>query len=248
MKAYRPQTNPLSSHTFARVLMIGSIALLSLLGTEGIYLLISLSTASSTPQAYSKPAMHAATPTVIASTHSTEVTSLGQRYMDALLQQKYTVMWSMLHPQMQSIWPDQGTFSRYLQTRFENYMLQRFSLGKVSSLSAWTNPETMIQYQNVEIMPISLQLVSRLTPEQRAQLAPQFQQPDQLLQNIPLISLNATNQSNEANNQWLILKGGPADPEAPILPPLTPVSRTLAVPILMYHYVTSVPANDPDPI
>jgi peptidoglycan/xylan/chitin deacetylase (PgdA/CDA1 family) len=227
--------------------MISSIALFLLLGTEGTYLLISQSTAPSIPQAYSKLAIHAPTPTVIASTHPAEVTSLGQQYMDALLRQKYTVMWSMLHPQIQAMWPDQGTFGHYLQMRFENYTLQRFSSGKVSPLSSWINPETMVQYQNVEIMPISLRLVSRLTPQQQVQLAPQFQQPDQLLQNLPFIVQRVTNQSNKANDQWLILKGGPTDPEAPILPPLTPVSRTSAVPILMYHYITDVPSNDPNP-
>ncbi len=31
------------------------------------------------------------------------------------------------------------------------------------------------------------------------------------------------------------------------MPPLIPVSRTVQVPILMYHYISIVPANDPDP-
>src|SRR5436309_1077124 len=186
-------------------------------------------------------------PTVTPSTHTTEIASLGQQYMDALLQQKYTAMWSMLHPQIQATWHDQATFAHYLQTRFENYTLQHFSFGTVGHLSSWINPETMVEYKDVEIMPISLQLVSRLTPQQQAQLAPQFQRPDHLLQNIPLIVQHVTSQSKEANNQWLILKSGPADLEAPLLPPPNPVNKALAVPILMYHYISGVPTNDPNP-
>jgi peptidoglycan/xylan/chitin deacetylase (PgdA/CDA1 family) len=243
MKASTTQANLRYFWTFAKLLMISFIVLLLLSGTE----------APSTSQAHSKPAIHTPTPTVISSTKVTsftypaEVISLGQRYMDALFQQKYAVMWSMLHPQMQAMWPDQETFGRYLQMRFKNSTLQRFSFGKVSPLSSWVNPETMIQYNDVETMPISLQLVSRPTPQQRAQLAPQFRQPDQLLQNIPFI-VQRVHQNNGANDQWFVLKGGPTDPEAPILPPLTPVSRTLAVPILMYHYISGVPVNDPNPV
>jgi peptidoglycan/xylan/chitin deacetylase (PgdA/CDA1 family) len=235
MNAPTRQTNLQPFWNFARLIMISSIALLLLLETE----------ASAIPQAYSKPAIHTLTPTVIA-TPPTEAALLGQQYMNALLQQKYAVMWLMLHPQIQAMWPDQGTFGRYLQMRFENYKLQRFSLGKVSLLSSWINPETLIEYEDVENIPISLQLVSRLTPQQQAQLAPQFQQPDQLLQNIPFI-VQRVHQNNGTSDQWFVLKGGPADPEAPILPPLTPINRTSAVPILMYHYISGVPVNDPNP-
>jgi peptidoglycan/xylan/chitin deacetylase (PgdA/CDA1 family) len=223
------RANIRSFWTFARLLMIGTIALCILLGAEGLALLI----AQAKLQAHSKPTIAAlTTPTVV---------SLGQQYMDALLQHKYAVMWSMLHPQVRAMWHDEKTFGRYLQMRFENYTLQGFSYGKVSQLSSWVNPETMREYQDVEIMPISLRLVSRLTPQVQASLAPQFQQPDQLLQNIPFIVQQA------ADDQWFILAGGPADSEAPILPPIVPVNKTLAVPILMYHYISGVPDNDPDP-
>src|SRR5262249_36809207 len=68
-----------------------------------------------------------------------------------------------------------------------------------------------------------------------------------LLQNIPFV-VQRVQQNNGANDQWFVLKGGPTDPEAPILPPLTPTSRTSAVPILMYHYISGVPTNDPNPV
>ena len=158
------QANLRSFQTFTRVLMIASIALFLLLGTEGIYFVL----AQTQPQAQSKSASSVTTPIV---------TSLGQQYMDALLAQKYAEMWSMLHPQIRAMWPNQEAFSRYLQLRFEDYTLQGFSLGKVSHLSTWINPETMVQYKDVESMPISLKLSSRLAPDEQEQLAPQFRQP-----------------------------------------------------------------------
>jgi peptidoglycan/xylan/chitin deacetylase (PgdA/CDA1 family) len=243
MRASTTQANPRYFWTFARVLTISFVTLFLFPGTE----------VPAVPQTHSRPAVHAPAPVVISPpnaisfTYPAEVISLGQKYMDALLQQKYTVMWSMLHPQIRAMWPDRETLGRYLQMRFENYTLQRFSFGQVSPLFSWVDPETMIQYNDVETVPISLQLISRLTPQQQAQLAPQFRQPDQLLQNIPFI-VQRVHQNNGANDQWFVLKGGPGDPEAPILPPLTPVSRTVAVPILMYHYISGVPANDPNPV
>ena len=39
---------------------------------------------------------------------------------------------------------------------------------------------------------------------------------------------------------WLVLDGGPADLEAPILPPLQPMIKTVQVPILMYHHISDV--------
>ncbi len=222
------RANARSFWTLARLLMIGFITLFMLLGAEGIFFLVS----QAKLQVQSKSTTPPLTPMI---------TSLGQQYMDALLQQKYTVMWSMLHPQIREMWHDEKTFGRYLQMRFENYKLQSFSFGRVSQLPSWVNPETMSEYQDVAIMPISLQLVSRLTPQEQARLAPQFRQPAQLLRNIPFIVQQG------ANEQGFILAGGPADPEAPILPPLTPADKTVAVPILMYHYISGVPANDPDP-
>src|SRR5579859_5989267 len=119
MKAHTTQVNLRPFWTFARVLTIGFVALLWLLGIE----------ASSIPQVYSKPAMPTLRPIIISTTPPAVSVSLAQQYMEALLQQKYAVMWSMLHPQIQAMWPDQRTFGHYLQMRFEDYTLQSFSCG-----------------------------------------------------------------------------------------------------------------------
>src|ERR1700730_8445178 len=119
-------------------------------------------------------------------------------------------MWSMLHPQAQAMWPSQGAFVAYLKAHFQEYTLQSFSSGDVVGRSYWVNPETMVQYNNVDVMPISLQLAPKLVPAQLARLAPQFQQPSQLFQNLPLVVQRVNHTAgNRANDpvatQWLIL-------------------------------------------
>jgi peptidoglycan/xylan/chitin deacetylase (PgdA/CDA1 family) len=248
MKAFITPTRSRSYWIVTKVMMVGLIVVLLLFATAGAYLLISVSLPKTSPisQASTKSTNYSmASMTSASNSDAAEVTALGTQFMDALLNQKYAGMWSLLHPQIQAMWHDQTTFTHYVQMRFENYTLLSFSLGTVGQLSSWTNPETMVQYKNVEMMPISLHMLSQLTPQQQAMLAPQFQQPDQLLKNIPFIVQRVANQSK---NQWLVLKSGPVDAEAPILPPLTTASRNVNVPILMYHYISGVPVNDPDPV
>ena len=177
-----------------------------------------------------------------AMTDQMQVSSIGKHYMNALLQQQYATMWSMLHPQVQNMWPGKTSFITYWKARFHGYTLQRFTSGSVNKLSFWTNPETMVQYNNVYALPISLQIQSQAPPAQQKILAPQFQHPGQLFQNLPFIVQHV----NSANGgQWLVLNGGPADLESPILPPAAPLYRTAAVPILMYHHIANVlPTTD----
>ena len=174
-----------------------------------------------------------------------EVTALGQQYMNALLSQQYNIMWLLLHPQVQAMWPNETSFSNYWQVRFRGFMLQNFTLGQAHSLSFWVNPETMVRYNQVEALPISLQLSAQVSANQLSQLPTLDQNPSQLFQNLPLIAQRTTLQTGrEMSEQWLILSGGPADLEAPILPPIMPVRRTINIPILMYHHITNVPTHN----
>jgi peptidoglycan/xylan/chitin deacetylase (PgdA/CDA1 family) len=185
------------------------------------------------------------TPTVTPTDDADEVTALGQQYMNALLNQQYDTMWSLLHPQVQAMWPNEISFSNYWQTRFQGFTLQQFTLGQVHSLSFWVNPETMVRYDQVEVLPISLQLSPQVSADKVALLPTLDQNPSQLFQNLPLIAQRTTIRTGrESTDQWQILCGGPADLEAPILPPITPVSRTITMPILMYHHITDVPTHD----
>ena len=193
-----------------------------------------------------KPERTMPTATQDASTEDAqEVTALGQQYMNALLSQQYNIMWLLLHPQVQAMWPNETSFSNYWQVRFRGFTLQNFTLGQAHSLSFWVNPETMMRYNQVEALPISLQLSAQVSANQLSQLPTLDQNPSQLFQNLPLIAQRTTLQTGrEMSEQWLILSGGPADLEAPILPPIMPVRRTINIPILMYHHITNVPTHN----
>ena len=170
-------------------------------------------------------------------TTKVEVQNAAQEYMQALLDQQQSIMWSLLHPQIQAKWSHETAFATFLQNRFKEYTLQGFTLGNVQELSYWMDPETMISYTQLEEIPVSLQLIRRVTPSQGSVLPPEDLHPSQLFQNLPIIMQYMSNQDDKGGN-WFILDGGPADLEAPILPPMKPMHRIIQVPILMYHHVT----------
>ena len=166
-----------------------------------------------------------------------EVQSIAQEYMQALLKPQYSVVWSLLHPQIQAKWPNEKAFATFLQNRFKEYTLQSYITGSVHELRFWVDPETMIQYTRLEEIPVSLQLFPKVASFQGAPLPPEDLHPSQLFQNLPIIMQYSSNQDGKGGN-WFILNGGPADLEAPILPPMAPVNKIIQVPILMYHHIT----------
>lgn len=172
------------------------------------------------------------------------VRSMAQKYMNALLDQNYEVMWSLLHPHMRMKWPSEKAFANFWQARFHDYTLQGFTLGQVWHSSFWVDPETMVQYKQVDELPVSLQLTPNDTAQHGVLLPPEDVHPDQVLHNLPFTVQHIATKG-ESVGQWFILDGGPADPEAPILPPLTPVTRTVQVPILMYHHIAPYASYNP---
>lgn len=163
------------------------------------------------------------------------VQSTIQRYMKALLDQHYYLMWSLLHPQMQRKWPSEQAFEAFWQRRFHEYTLQGFTLGEVQYLPYWIDPETMLRYTLVQEVSISLHL-SPKAPARYTTLLPEDQQPSQLFHNVPFI-VQWYEDLHDGKGSWRVLNGGPGDLEAPILPPIAPVQRTLQVPILLYHHI-----------
>jgi len=208
------------------------ISILMATGSIGlwVYSAFSPGMVASTQSTRKKTAQVAPTPT-----RSQQASAITNKYMQAFLTRNYATMWTMLHPQMQATWPNQASFETYWQHRFQDYTLQKFTLGTPSQLEYWINPETMARYDKVMQIPVSLLLVSK-----QGQGPPQGFQPDQLFQHLPFIVQYATDGADKG--KWLVLAGGPADVEAPILPPLTPAQKTIQVPILMYHHV-SVPVT-----
>jgi peptidoglycan/xylan/chitin deacetylase (PgdA/CDA1 family) len=157
--------------------------------------------------------------------------------MQAFLQGHYQTMWSLLSPQVQALWPRESSYAAYWPTRFHDYTLKAFNQGKISLKTQWTDPETMIQYNNVVQIPISLQLDPTFTIQQWPQAPPEDFHPQQAFHNLPLIL-------QQVSGRWLVLDGGPADLEAPILPPQHAARQSIQVPILMYHYIITPPTNN----
>lgn len=175
--------------------------------------------------------------------YRTQTNSAAQQYMTGLFAHNYQTMWSLLHPDVQSLWPSEKAFAHYWHNRFQGYTLQRYSIGQAHWLTSWVNPETMHNYQHVLEIPVSLVLTPDHAIQQDALAPPEDLHPAQLFQNLPFI-LKAVTDSHGNVIHWLVLDGGPADLEAPILPPLHPKPVQVHVPIMMYHYISNTPANN----
>jgi peptidoglycan/xylan/chitin deacetylase (PgdA/CDA1 family) len=219
------------------LLAAAALCLVLSLGTT-VYLLLTPTKAAATP---SRPIIHKNhQPSIQLSTDQLAqqaATTLAQSYLTAFLQGQYSTMWSQLHPDIQATWQNETTFANYWKARIQNYTIQTFTLGTAKASDHWTNPETMVSYNDVEQLSSSLQLVPK-TP--LVDQPPENMNPAQLMQNLPFIV-----QKNAAG-QWLVLSGGPADLEAPItLPETTPATiQTVQVPILMYHHVSDIPTHN----
>jgi len=169
-----------------------------------------------------------------------ETATTAQQFMTALLNHQYATMWTMLHPQVQAVWPGKAAYISYWQTRFQDYTLQRFVLGKARWLDQWVNPETMIAYNQVIEVPTSLLLEPGQAIQLQSQAPPEDLHPDQVFQNLPFIVQQVPAADKAKKSRWLILAGGPADLEASILPPVQSANTAVQVPILMYHHISDV--------
>ncbi len=164
---------------------------------------------------------------------------VAQQYMTALLKHQYKTMWSLLYPQVQAMWPNEAAFANFWRVRFQDYTLQAFTLGRPHGRLQWVNQETMVVYHQVILIPISLEIQPNPTLEQQAGLPPEDLYPSRVFQNLPFVVQQVVNPANQQSH-WLVLDGGPADLEAPILPPMRPVDTLVKVPILMYHHISNV--------
>ncbi|WP_376793842.1 polysaccharide deacetylase family protein [Thermogemmatispora sp.] len=172
-----------------------------------------------------------------------QVLVLAQHYLGAFLHHDYAAMWSLLAPARRALWPNEQAFEHFWQARLAHYTLEGYRLGLPSRLSRWIDPETMTSYRDVLSVAVSLQIVPDATLSKQANVPPEDLHPESLYRNLPLI-VQASSSQGDGQPHWYVLAGGPADPEAPILPPPQPVARSVAVPILMYHHVSPAPTHN----
>ncbi|GCE05569.1 polysaccharide deacetylase family protein [Dictyobacter aurantiacus] len=227
---------------FAKFLMVSSIILLLTAAVLAGYLIFS---PAQTLRVGAKTTITQHVRQTTPGQYQSEVRQIGQHYMQALFQQQYARMWAMLHPDVQKMWPGEQAFAAYWQRRFHDFRLKKFTMGQVSDLSSWTNAETMKEYEQVSRLPISLQLDPAQPSAPDARTSGALLHANELFRNLPFIVQRVPfGMGRGEGRQWLILNGGPADVEAPILPPANPVAKKVRVPILMYHYISEVPAQD----
>ncbi len=172
------------------------------------------------------------------------VQSVARWYMQALLAQKYDDMWLALDPHIRQKWPNEAVFAAFWHTRFQDYTLYGFTLGNVRNWPDWTDPDTMLRYTHLMGLSVSLQLTLRHPPRAGTQLPPENLHPELLFRNLPFV-MQYHQTSPQYLGKWLVLVGGPADLEAPILPPVAPLHRIAQVPILVYHHVLPYYSTQP---
>ncbi|WP_052887869.1 polysaccharide deacetylase family protein [Thermogemmatispora carboxidivorans] len=236
--------NRSTSSRVSQLLLAGLLSLLLIaiaVLVWGLYALLSSSSTGGNQALHNSATFIAEHPQEAA--NEQQVLVLAQRYLTALLHHDYDTMWSLLAPARRALWPNEQTFAHFWQARFAHYTLQGFSLGLPSQLSHWIDPETMTSYSNTLTVPASLQLVPDATLSKAANVPPEDRHPASVYHNLPFIVEGSPSQGNEQPH-WHVLSGGPADPEAPILPPPQPVARSIAVPILMYHHVSPAPTHN----
>ncbi len=128
-----------------------------------------------TAASYVPPAFQAATETT------------ARQYMTAFLHRQFSSMWSLLNPNMQALWPDESVFAHFWQARFEGYTLQNFTIGAARWLPKWVYPETMKEYDDVLVVPVSLALHPGATITNDSLAPPEDKKPTPLYQNLQLI-------------------------------------------------------------
>jgi peptidoglycan/xylan/chitin deacetylase (PgdA/CDA1 family) len=200
---------------------------------------------NSSPRLLAERLRPAPTPLPITATDADTINDISSIYIQNLLQGNYSELWSMLSPQAQARWLDLATFKDYMKLRFTGYRIGGFSSEKPVRKAYWIDPATMIRHNDVYQVPISLLIDPQIPAAQLSKLAPQFQHPSQLFQNIPLILQRVVvKSSGDRAEEWQLLNMGPADIEAPILPPISPLLKTVKVPILMYHHISDLPTHN----
>lgn len=154
-------------------------------------------------------------------------------FMKAMLRKDWTSMWLMLSPGAQQLWRGEKDFIHFEQAKFGSLQLASFSLSSAQMYASWLNPDTTQIYSGVVVLHISL-----------VASAPQGLLSDPSTRALSKgLFKNTLFSLVDDHLKWLILVAGPADPDAPVLVPLTPPTTKLLVPIFMYHHISNLPTS-----
>ncbi len=143
-----------------------------------------------------------------------------QTFFRDFAQGRYGAMWDALAPAARAGWDGPAGYAAYYRAKFAPVRLRGITVGSPRGAGAAVQ------------VPVSLDLAWR-TPGPPGVLS--------LFDNLPATVV-------QGPLGWRIAEGGPLDPQAPIIPPPHPGARTLHVPILMYHHISSLPPPAPSQV
>ncbi len=171
---------------------------------------------------------------LITVTPSPLIDGVVHRFMDAMMQKNWKVMWSLLHPDARQSWQGEQDFLHVEQAKFGSIMFISYSQSTPRIVYSWRNPDTTQIYPYAATLGISLEATA---PEKLLSAPSRLALAHGLFEH----TLFALVQNH---GLWQILVAGPADLEAPLLVPASPSARKLVVPIFMYHHVTNLLVRD----
>src|SRR5258708_9194864 len=133
----------------------------------------------------------------VTSERQTKAQTIVQQYMTAFLKGQYGEMWSLLHPQVQAMWPGEAAFNKFWQLRCQDYTVRSFLLGNVQGLKSWVNPETMRVYTQVILLPVSLQIEPKPVLLKQAGLPPEDLHPSEVFRDLPSVARQVAGQGTQ---------------------------------------------------
>ncbi len=171
---------------------------------------------------------------LITVTPSTQYDEVIHRFMNAMMQKNWEVMWSLLHPDARQYWQGEQDFIHVEQAKFGSIRFVNYSQDSPKIAYSWRNPDTTLIYPYAVTSSISLEVVA---PESLLSAPSRLALTHGLFEH----TLFALAQNH---GLWQVLVAGPADLEAPLLVPASPPARKLVVPIFMYHHVSNKPTRN----
>lgn len=151
-------------------------------------------------------------------------------FMDAMMHKDWAAMWPMLSPDDQHLWQGEKDFIHFEKAKFGSLKFTSFSDSSAQMQYSWRDPDTTQIYTDVATLRVSLGISA----------------PNGLLSAPSNLALSKGLFKNSLfalvhyQNDWRVLVAGPADPDAPILVPLSPPVTKLLVPIFMYHHLSNL--------
>jgi peptidoglycan/xylan/chitin deacetylase (PgdA/CDA1 family) len=154
--------------------------------------------------------------------------------MNAFIQQNFTQLWSMLHPDAQAFWRSQAAFTSFLTRKFGPLQRLSFDVGQASIFAPWTNPDSAQVYSAAAVVPVGLSLGA---PRGILSAASEQAVTNGLFNQLTFAEV-------KSGGLWRVLVGGPLDQDAPIVVPAKAPTITVKTPILMYHHVSAKPTTN----